>query len=130
MNSIPLTRLFFLLLLPVFLWSGCTGTKLLSRKSAEKDAAFYVNHLVENQIKADWMEARMKIQYEDKYMAVGGSVTVKMRKDSVIWLSVKKLGFEVKYADELDGHYDEVGQYIPYRWGKNSKYVTGMLLVG
>ena len=40
----------------------------------------------------------MKIQYEDKYMAVGGSVTVKMRKDSVIWLSVKKLGFEVARA--------------------------------
>jgi len=37
---------------------------------------------------------------------------------------------EVKYDAHLDHSYDEVGQYIPFRWGKNSKYVTGMLLIG
>lgn len=36
---------------------------------------------------------------------------------------------EVKYASEDDVYYDQMGQVWPFRWGKNSKYVTGMLLL-
>lgn len=37
---------------------------------------------------------------------------------------------EVKYDFQHDDDYDRVGQFLPFRAGKNSKYVTGMLLVG
>ena len=37
---------------------------------------------------------------------------------------------EAKYDFVHDQNYDEVGQYLPFRVGKNSKYVTGMLMVG
>ena len=37
---------------------------------------------------------------------------------------------EVKYDFLNDSDYDRVGQFLPYRAGKNSKYVMGMLLVG
>ncbi len=37
---------------------------------------------------------------------------------------------EVKYDFHNDSDYDTVGQFLPYRAGKNSKYVMGMLLVG
>lgn len=37
---------------------------------------------------------------------------------------------EVKYDFQHDEDYDRVGQFLPFRAGKNSKYVTGMLLVG
>ena len=37
---------------------------------------------------------------------------------------------EVKYEFGEDQGYDAVGQGLPFRVGKNSKYVTGMLLVG
>lgn len=37
---------------------------------------------------------------------------------------------EVKYEEEDDMDYDQVGQFIPYRLGKNSKYVNGVNLTG
>lgn len=37
---------------------------------------------------------------------------------------------EVKYPLALDEEYDRVGQFLPFRIGKNSKYVTGILMVG
>ncbi len=37
---------------------------------------------------------------------------------------------EVKYESQYDDAYDDIGQYLPFRPGKNSKYVIGMLLVG
>jgi SPX domain protein involved in polyphosphate accumulation len=37
---------------------------------------------------------------------------------------------EVKYEEEHDELYDTVGQHLPFRLGKNSKYVNGMLMVG
>ena len=37
---------------------------------------------------------------------------------------------EVKYESEDDVHYDRVGQHLPFRLGKNSKYVNGILLTG
>lgn len=37
---------------------------------------------------------------------------------------------EVKYEEEHDQLYDGIGQYLPFRLGKNSKYVNGVLLTG
>ena len=37
---------------------------------------------------------------------------------------------EIKYDAHLDQEYDRVGQDIPFRPSKNSKYVNGMLMVG
>ncbi len=37
---------------------------------------------------------------------------------------------EVKYDFLNDSKYDQVGQFLPFRAGKNSKYVIGMLLTG
>ncbi|HHG84147.1 MAG TPA: polyphosphate polymerase domain-containing protein [Bacteroidetes bacterium] len=37
---------------------------------------------------------------------------------------------EVKYEAEHDQFYDGIGQYLPFRLGKNSKYVNGVLLTG
>jgi hypothetical protein len=34
---------------------------------------------------------------------------------------------EVKYDQELDGELDEIFQNLPFRLGKNSKYVEGVL---
>ena len=37
---------------------------------------------------------------------------------------------EIKYPLEIDHDFDRASQSLPFRVGKNSKYVTGMLLVG
>ncbi|MEM7036683.1 MAG: VTC domain-containing protein [Bacteroidota bacterium] len=37
---------------------------------------------------------------------------------------------EVKYEQELDIEYDRVGQHLPFRLTKNSKYVNGVMMIG
>lgn len=37
---------------------------------------------------------------------------------------------EIKYEQESEAKWDGVGQFIPYRLGKNSKYVNGLVLSG
>lgn len=48
-----------------------------------------------NRINAKWLEAKAKISFDDGEQQISVAATVKMRKDSVLWASIKKLGFEV-----------------------------------
>jgi len=54
-----------------------------------------LDHLVRNQVYAEWFDAKAKISYDDGYQSVSANATIKMRKDSILWIAVKKLGFEV-----------------------------------
>ncbi|GJM33151.1 MAG: hypothetical protein DHS20C18_21520 [Saprospiraceae bacterium] len=54
-----------------------------------------MNHLVTNQVNADWMDGRARISYNDGNFSISLSSTIKMRKDSLIWMNAKKLGLEV-----------------------------------
>lgn len=51
--------------------------------------------MIENQIKADWFSSNAKIVYQNGNQILKGSSSIKMRKDSIIWMNVKKFGFEV-----------------------------------
>ena len=54
--------------------------------------------LDQNQIKADWMSSDVGLDYEGKPMNVSASMTARYRRDSLIWVNVKKLGFNVARA--------------------------------
>ena len=43
-------------------------------------------------VKADWMSGDLDLDYKGKPMDVGASGTARYRKDSVIWLNVRKFG--------------------------------------
>lgn len=45
-----------------------------------------------------WMEGRCQIQVESESMNLNGQAIIRVRKDSAIWLSVRKLGFEAGRA--------------------------------
>jgi hypothetical protein len=70
--------------------SGVTGKPL-----KEKTPEAVMESLVRNQVNAEWFSARMDVSYADQNQSVGASATIRMRKDSIIWMNVKKLGFEL-----------------------------------
>ncbi|MEL6972783.1 MAG: DUF4292 domain-containing protein [Bacteroidota bacterium] len=58
----------------------------------------YLKDIVQQQMRADWLDASAKLNYDDGSMAVGATASIKMEKDKVIWMSVKKFGFEIARA--------------------------------
>lgn len=102
------------------LLSSCGTSKKIGAADIEKDSPeFFLNTLVTNQVNARWFSARARIDFEDEYMSVGGTANIRMLKDSLIWVSVRKLGFEVARAkitpdsvyiiDRLSNAYDIKG---------------------
>lgn len=83
------------LLLPL---SACHSSKIKSGSATglkEDTPEAMMDQLIRNQLYAEWLDAKAKISYNDGYTSVSASASIKMRKDSVLWISVKKLGFEV-----------------------------------
>ena len=87
----------FLLLAFLFLLGTSCKSPIFLGKKTDKDSSAdaLVEHLVENQVKAEWMYAKAKLRYDDKYQGFGASATIQMRKDSLLWMNIKKFGLEV-----------------------------------
>lgn len=86
--------LFFLLAAALFLSNCGTGKKLGDRSMKNRSADFLMEQMIRRQVQAEWFEGRARIGYSDEYMSMGVNATIRMQKDSLLWLSVKKLGFE------------------------------------
>lgn len=79
--------------------SGCSSTRRAgSAELRERSPEYLMRQLAANQVKAEWMEARAKIDYDDGSLAIGATATIRLRRDSVLWVVVRKLGFEVARA--------------------------------
>lgn len=87
------------LLAPALLSSCGPGRKLVSgERDNENSAEVLLKRVIENQMKAEWLDAKANLSMSDGSQSITVSASIKMRKDSVIWMSVKKLGFEVARA--------------------------------
>ena len=79
--------------------SSCSSSrKATAIKVKERTPEFLVRQMLENQVKAEWMDAKAKVNFDDGYMSMGATANIRLRKDSVLWVAVKKLGFEVGRA--------------------------------
>ena len=50
--------------------------------------------MAEQRFDADWLSAKMKITYADDYQTRKLTANIRIRKDSIIWMNVKKLSVE------------------------------------
>jgi hypothetical protein len=102
------------LLLPL---GACTPKKAMTGDSLKENTPeAMMDQLVRNQVYAEWLDAKAKISYNDGYQSVSANATIKMRKDSILWIAIKKLGFEVArmqvtrdsvyILDRLNNEYD------------------------
>jgi hypothetical protein len=85
---------FALFLIGCFLSCAPRVKNNLTSKEADNPAFF----LEKANFVPDWMEGRCQIQVESENMNLNGQAILRIRKDSAIWISVRKLGFEVGRA--------------------------------
>jgi hypothetical protein len=78
--------------------SACKSTKKISTSNGTVTATTVFEQLVKQQTNANWLDAQLKITYKDASMTQTANANVRMKKDSVVWISVKKLGFEIVRA--------------------------------
>lgn len=75
--------------------SGCGSAKKGTKNVRKRSAEFIMQQVAENQVRADWLDARARISYADEDMSVRGTALIRIQRDSLVWMSVRKLGFEV-----------------------------------
>lgn len=54
--------------------------------------------MTDNEVNADWLAGDVDADYEGKPMSISASMTARFRRDSIIWLNVRKLGFNIARA--------------------------------
>lgn len=87
---------FFLLLLAVLSLNSCSSIR---KSKGDADKGMTVSGLLKRmdkqRLSPEWFDSRLRIDYADNDMSVSATATIRMKKDSLLWLSVKKLGFEI-----------------------------------
>lgn len=83
----------FILFLSVLLLYSCK-TRKSPTSLKTKSAKFLLKKLNNQQLDAEWYSSKAKITYRDQQQGIKFSASIRMRKDSVIWMNVKKLGVE------------------------------------
>lgn len=98
-------QLQFTILLPalglaVLLASGCGAARNLgsSGELGDNPAGYLHSQVMKNQLDAQWLDARATIKLENDGKSISLAASIKMRKDSVIWLNIKKMGIELARA--------------------------------
>ncbi len=97
--TILMTKHFSLILLLLFsvVMVSCSGAKEAAKeaglKKRELDELF--RKMGQVQVTADWMDSKARLRYADDDMKIGLTASIRVQKDSAIWASVRKFGFEV-----------------------------------
>lgn len=67
----------------------------LGKKEKLDNPTAILSALEKQNLRPDWFAAKARVSYADEEISITGSATIRMKTDSVLWVSVKKLGFEV-----------------------------------
>ncbi|NRB64494.1 MAG: DUF4292 domain-containing protein [Saprospiraceae bacterium] len=86
---------FTAILISGLLLVGCNTSKKGVTRDKSVSAEAVIVELTQNEIQASWLDAKAKLSYDDGDMSVRGTANIRLQKDTLIWMSVKKLGFEV-----------------------------------
>ena len=77
---------------------SCASTQR-SVSGLKKDSPEFIAHKLEAQrLTASWFEGKARIDYSDASQSLHANVTIRMKTDSAVWITVRKLGFEVARA--------------------------------
>lgn len=84
-----------LLLLALFTAPACKSARRAQGGNLKpKSEEFLMKKLIASQVNAEWFSAKAKITYQDKYGRETVSSTIRIRKDSIIWMNFKKFSIE------------------------------------
>ena len=83
------------LCLSIALFPSCNPARQLEKgKLRKKSTPFLLKKLNQNRIDAEWFSSKAKVEFDGAGQRLKASATIRMRKDSVIWMAVKKIGIE------------------------------------
>ncbi len=68
-----------------------TGTKT---EVVENTAKSLQNLMIRNQVSADWLSAKLRLNLKSEQLTIGLSGNLRLEKDKAIWINVKKFGIE------------------------------------
>lgn len=82
-------------MLALLAFSSCKSFRKASGTAVKpKSEKALMKGLLENSVNAEWFDAKAKISYSDEYDGQSFSGTIRMRKDSAIWMQFKKFSIE------------------------------------
>ncbi len=94
-NKFKYITLFLLIGTILLLGVSCkSSSKAGTQKLKKKSARFLVKKLDQHKNDFEWFAAKAKIDYEDQNFSQHFTSNIRIRKDSVIWMNIKKLGVE------------------------------------
>lgn len=113
----------------MLLLAGCkTQRSIVKEPIKEYGADYLLERLADSELQFDWLSAKLKISYTEERNSTDFKGQLRMRKDSVIWVTFSPaLGIEVarlkitqdsiRYLNRLDkvyfeGDYDFVNRYL------------------
>ncbi len=88
-------HLIFLILLVLILPACKTGKRAgQTVRLKSKSSKYLLKKLAANRIEAEWLSAKAKITYKDDHQTRKFIANIRYRKDSLIWLNIKKTSVE------------------------------------
>lgn len=93
------SKILFSFLVPSLVFSSCRTPQKITLNNGKcilepKTAHYLTKQLKENEFKFDRINAKMSVEANIDSSSNSFTVTMRMKKDSVIWLSISKLGIE------------------------------------
>jgi hypothetical protein len=86
-----------ILLLSLFLISACSAVKKVNKEETQErniSTPYLLQQLEEKAIDYEWFEGRSKLRYIDMTQNRSVKSVIRMRKDSLIWMSFQMFGIE------------------------------------
>jgi hypothetical protein len=89
----------FVLMIALLSGPGCKNTKrIISSEIKNADSELLYNSISESKIDYEWFTGKAKARIEFEGSRIGATAHFRMIKDSIIWVSVHKLGIELGRA--------------------------------
>lgn len=95
MNYSNTKSLFFFGIVLLLAFTSCKGTRQAAGKPLKERSAKYISKRIDqNKVDVNWLSGKGKIYFKGNGQSIRGTFTIRMKKDSVIWMNVKKFGIE------------------------------------
>ena len=95
MKNNNITYFFWILFSGVLFLTSCKSKQVISNQNIpEKSSRFLLKKMNQQEVKVDWFSAKAKLKYSDQYERIGATANIRIRKDSLLWMNIKKAGVE------------------------------------
>lgn len=80
----------------IFFGTSCKSAKKLSgdAKLKKRSAKYLLKKIEDQKNDFEWLSLKARVKYQDDYQSISGTTNIRLKKDSIIWINVKKFSIE------------------------------------